>query len=82
MNYKNIFYKKINYVFTMVNTFGMFKLPINWFDVAVEGVGVNRDRVFHIQSLLQMFQGDLTKLLTENKISLKKVQKEYIFSRC
>lgn len=82
MDYKNVFYKKIDYVFNMVNTFGIFKLPVGWFDIGVEGVGVNRDRVFHIQSLLQMFSKDLTKLLAENKISLKKYKKEYIFSKC
>ena len=63
----------------MVKTFGLFRVPLDWFNVGVETKGATRERIFRLQSLLEMYAEETKKYLAENNIELTK-KKEYVFT--
>lgn len=80
MDYKNAFEKKLFYIISMVKTFGLFRVPLDWFNVGVETKGATQERIFRLQSLLEMYAEETKKYLAENKIELTKSKKEYVFT--
>lgn len=80
MDYKNSFEKKLFYIISMAKTFGLFRVPLGWFDVGVETKGATQERIFRLQSLLEMYAEETKKYLAENKIELTKSKKEYVFT--
>ena len=80
MDYKNSFEKKLFYIIGMTKTFGLFKVPLDWFNVGVETKGATQERIFRLQSLLEMYSKEAKKYLTENNIELTKSKKEYVFT--
>lgn len=80
MDYKNSFEKKLFYIISMAKTFGLFRVPLDWFNVGVETKGATQERVFRLQSLLEMYSKETKKYLAENNIELTKNKKEYVFT--
>ena len=71
-NYKGNFIKKISFLLKMVSIYGEYRVPEDWFDVAV--VAANSEPVkpgkiheartsFHMKSLLVMYKRDFEKIL-------------------
>jgi hypothetical protein len=80
MDYKNAFEKKLFYIISMTKTFGLFRVPLDWFNVGVETKSATQERAFRLQSLLEMYAEETKKYLTENNIELTKNKKEYAFT--
>ena len=80
MDYKNSFEKKLFYIIGMTKIFGLFRVPLDWFNVGVETKGATQERIFRLQSLLEMYSKEAKKYLTENNIELTKSKKEYVFT--
>lgn len=80
MDYKNAFEKKFLYIIGMTKIFGLFRVPLDWFNVGVETKGATQERIFRLQNLLEMYSKEVKKYLDENKIELTKSKKEYVFT--
>ena len=64
----------------MTKTFGLFRVPLDWFNVGVETKSATQERAFRLQSLLEMYAEETKKYLAENNIELTKNKKEYVFT--
>lgn len=79
-DYKKSFDDKLCYVMKMVNQFGTFKVPLDWFDVSVETPGINNSiRSFKIQNILDMFPEELARMLKACAVTLRKEKYNYSF---
>lgn len=88
VNYKHIFETKIFFVIKMVDVLGEYRVPLDWFDVAIaeDELSCNEDNthrpgsILRYQSLLSLYKDDYERLLKACGIIVEEGKTFYKFS--
>lgn len=80
--------RKLEYIMKMVSVYGLYRLPLDWFEVSVvsnEGEKGPKDIIhgygttYKMDDLLNMYPDELDRMLTACAVVLKKDKQGYTF---